>query len=566
MGHWLTVTLRLVAGLFLIVASGCALVGPSPDRPEATPLSGALLPAGVAIEPGGEEERREVLALDLLRRAELALDAGEWARARSLAGEVITQYPRARGSALALWIEGVGARELGDRIASVEALFRIPTDADARLRERALSLARTLAADLSEPELRDLVDEAPAHPWILPPFLVAYGERRAAVGDAAGARGAADRARSLAPDEAEADALARLAERLGGGAEGRPFPGVSLALLISEEGSPGLAQLSREIRAGVEVALLAEGVRGRVQLVVLEDGGDASRTRRAVESLRSTPVVGLLGPLTDGALVSGLSAGGAGLPLVSPTVRLTPRAAADVYSIGGVDPEASRVLAELVWADGVRDVVVFHRRDAEEELELETFRVAFEALGGRIRQTFSYLPGATTFEQPMQAIRRAAPAALVLFTPPEDAELVAPQLSFYGVEGLPGLRRYGGSSWGSRGVLELLPARHTEGMRTVSANPAGGVGPAWDAFVLAYESHFQRSLRSPGPALGWDAARLLLEAVRLGGDSAAGVARGLREIRGLDGATGQFMWKDGRISRRFYPVEVRDRQLHPLMR
>ncbi len=559
-------TLRLVAGLLFLVASGCALVGPSPDRPEATPVSGVSVPDGPAIEPGGEEERREALAADLMRRGEVALASGDIMRARSAATEVILRYPRARGSTLALWIEGEGARLAGDRVSALQALFRIPASVEASLRDRALTLARALASELGDPDLRDLLAEAPEHPWLLPPFQVMYAERRAAVGDAAAARTWAEAARSLAPDDVEARALARLVGGLGGPAGGRPFPGVALALLLAEEGSPGLAQLSREIRAGVEVALLDDDVRGRVQLLLLEDGGDPSRTPRVMESLLTIPVVGLLGPLTDGSLAVGLEARASGLTLLSPTLRLVPRTASDVYSIGGVDPEASRVLADLVWADGIREVVVFYRRDAEEELELEAFRAAFEARGGRVRQTFSYLPGATTFEEPLQAIRRQAPAALVLFTPPEDAELVAPQLSFYGVEGIPGLRRYGGSGWASRGVLELIPTRHTDGMRTVSSNPGAGFGPAWETFVSAYEAHFQRSLRSPTPALGWDATRLLLEAVRLGGDSAGGVSRGLREIRGFDGATGHFFWKEGRISRRFYPVEVRDRQLHPLDR
>lgn len=569
----LTVTMRLVAGLLFFVASGCALVGPPIDRPEAAPVSRPDVVAGPPIEPGGEEEALNALAADLIVRGEAALRAGDLSRARAFASEVIRRYPRAQGSSQALWVEGEAARLSGDRVASVVALFRIPVTADGDLQRRALELARTLANDLADPELRDLLDEAPSHAWLLPPFQLAYAGRRASVGDVEGAREWAQAAVRMQGDSVEVEAATELLRTLSDEVEAQPltrgdrvFPGITLGLVLSEEGSPGLAQLSREIRAGVEVALLSEDVRGRVQLVVLEDAGDPMRASRVLAGLERAPVAGLLGPLTDETLRGGLSGRSEAFPIVSPTARLTPQGTADVYSIGGVDPEAARVLADLIWRDGVTEVAVFHRQDTEEEFEFRTFREAFEAQGGRVRQVFSYLPGATTFEEPMQGLRRAAPAAVVLFTPPEDAELVAPQLSFYEVDELPDLQLYGGSGWASRGVLELVPARHTEGLRTVAAHIGEGFGPDWRTFVETYEAHFQRSLRSPAAALGWDATRLLLEAARLGDGSPAGISRGLQEIRGIDGATGHFLWIEGRISRRFYPVEIRDRQLYLLDR
>jgi hypothetical protein len=112
----------------------------------------------------------------------------------------------------------------------------------------------------------------------------------------------------------------------------------------------------------------------------------------------------------------------------------------------------------------------------------------------------------------------------------------------------------------------VVPSRHTAGMRTVTAHLGDGFGPAWSLFVQAYEAHFQRTLRSPAPALGWDAARILLEAARLGDGTPEGLALGLREIRGLEGATGHFFWTHGQISRRFVPVEILDRTLHPIDR
>lgn len=250
--------------------------------------------------------------------------------------------------------------------------------------------------------------------------------------------------------------------------------------------------------------------------------------------------------------------------MISPTSRIVPEGVDGVYTIAGADPEALRVLADMVWRDGHRQIAVFHRRGAEDEMEFRWFRDAFEAQGGQILRTWSYAPGTTTFDEPLQAIANLRPRALLVLIPPEDVELVAPQLAFYGVDDIEDLQIYGGSAWSTEGVLMGVPVRHTDGVRTVTAHLGPGYGPAWPRFVAAYETHFQRTLRSPVPGLGWDAARLLLEAAALAGPSPAEVARGLTLLREVQGATGTFSFRNGRISRSYTAVRIENRTLLPL--
>jgi len=583
-------TLALVAG----IGAGCTLVGTAPPPPPAPGVA-----AAPAIAEGESTELRDRAAAQSLAEGEARLAAGDAEGARLLAREVASRYPEARGSSAAYWLEARaeearGELEAAERAAgrfvdlvgtgtpegsqaqllrvrvlaraggegAVEALFRLPETVPTASREEALGLARQLASGFDDASLRDLLQEAPTHGWILPVFLVELGERRVLVGDVAVGRTLGERALSMNPGSAERER----AERILSGEiirTGTRVAGVLVAVL-SETGSPGLQQLSREIRHGIEVALLDDDVRGGVRLEVADDGGQPARSGEALRTAQGRSPFGVVGPLTEPGLAEAARNRTDGLPMVSPTSRIVPEGLQGVYTIAGADPEALRVLADLVWRDGNRQVAVFHRRSPEEELELRWFREAFEERGGQVLRTWSYAPGTTTFNEPLQAIARLRPRALLILVPPEDVELVAPQLAFYGVDDVEDLQLYGGAAWTAEGVLSSVPVRHTDGVRTVTSHLGPGYGPAWPRFVAAYEAHFQRTLRSPVPGLGWDAARLLLAAAEQGGPSPAGVARGLTLLRDVPGATGTFSFRNGRISRSFTPVEIQNRTLVPL--
>ncbi len=580
-----------------IVAPGCTLVGAGPAAPPAPAVID-----GPAIAAGASSAERDRAAADLMNEGEARLARGDAAGARTLAREVVTRYPEARGASRALWIEARAERGLGDweaaenaagrfidlagmntaegaaaqllrsearfrggRTGAVEALFQLPAPTRDPVRSDATRLAREVAGAMDDPSLRDLMEEAPRHPWLLPVFQVELAERRALVGDTEGARRLAEGALLLEPVAGDRERASRIlagevARPEGAGAR---VSGV-LGVILADEGSPGMRQLSQQVRDGVEVALLDERFRGGVQLRAAEDGGSSARSAAAIGAVEEGAAFAVLGPLSDPGVVEAARARRRGVPIVSPTARALPAGLEGVYSIAGADPRASQALADQAWRDGMRQVVIFHRNDREEIAEYEWFRQAFEARGGQVMRSWSYNPGATTFQEQLQAIARLQPRGLVVFLPPEDVELVAPQLAFYGVDDVEGLHIYGGTAWTTQGVLQGVPVRHTDGVRSVASHVGSGFGPEWDRFVTAYEAHFQRTLRNPVPGLGWDAARIVLEAALIGGSTPEGVARGLREIRDLPGATGTFSWIDGRLSRTYYPVRIENRALVPL--
>jgi ABC-type branched-subunit amino acid transport system substrate-binding protein len=576
------------------MGAGCTLVGTTPAPP---PVPAAA--PGPPIADGASDAARDRAVAELLADGESRLAQGDASGALSLAREVSSRFPEARGSSSAFWLEAraeaaldawsaaesaaaryialVGpeafdapaaqvlrarVRFRGEMEGPVEALFAVPEPSPESVRQEARELGREIAGSFDDRTLRDLLDEAPAHSWLLPVFLVELGERRLIVGDVTGGTALARRALDMEPGAAERERAEGIISGEVAGT-GTRVAGV-LSALLSETGSPGMEQISRLIRDGIEVALLDEDYRGGVRLAVSDDGGSPSRSGEALRAAEGSVPLGIVGPLSEAGLAEAARVRGSRVPLISPTSRLIPEGVEGVYSIAAVDPEAFRVLADMIWNDGNRQVVVFHSRQQEEEAELRWFREAFESRGGQVLRTFSYSPGATTFEEPLRAIASMRPRALLILVPPEDLELVAPQLDFYGVTEGSDLRIYGNAAWTLEGVLQGLPTRHTDGVRTVSSHVGDGFGPEWRRFVNAYESHFQRTLRNPAPGLGWDAARILLHAASIAGNRPEDVARGITQIRDFPGATGTFSYRNGWLSRSYTPVRIENRALLPL--
>jgi branched-chain amino acid transport system substrate-binding protein len=523
--------------------------------------------AELALERVGEVERGfagvpgTARALAVRARAHLLQEA--WPEAEEAAQRYVARFPEAAPEAQEGLLLLVRSRFEGRLDGGFEALFRIRADAPEATLDRAEEVAMDAAERLELPVLRDLVREAPPHPRLLPAFQVELAIRRALMGDLAGSRELARAALELEPGP-------RVAERARALEEGRvdalEREAVAMGAILSEGGPPSLRALSGEIRSGVEVALAEAEVSGLpVRFQVLDDGASLDRVARHVEELERAGAAALLGPLEDDGLAAAARARRGTLPLLSPTARRVPAGAPHAFSLTGVDPAASRTLARAALEIGVRQVVVLHPRTEEMEEEAAYFRSAFEEGGGRILRTLVYPPGTTSFQEPFAEVVRIRPQGLVLILPPDEVGLIGPQVAFYGVDDLEDLVILGNDVWSSEGVLQSVSPRHTEGVVTVTARVDGSrFGPAWETFVERYEQQFQRTLRSPVPALGYDAARLLLQASREGGGTPEGTARALETIREFPGATGLLSIEDGRIQRRYTPVRIQDREPVPL--
>jgi len=613
-----TARTRLASGRFLsalaVLLTACQTVGGGAPAP-----SGVTFPEPV-LEPGAIAPAREVRAAELYAEAVEALDAGRYADARRLAGEVVESYPRAPVSGLALLVRAraelydgapdaadadadrfagllspgdprySGVRLLqaaaqeakGDEAARLERLLLIGADARTNDLLQALEGAREATAALRRPQLEALLAQAPDGPV----RAVAQARYALLLQDA----GRGEEARAQA--QAALDAGARGTDSLSAVAvlEGRNPLGetslrhLGLATVLPTGGSPAFREFAALIQEGVEVAAatVLDGV-AEVELTARDDQGEPAVAAALTRELEDTDVMGAVGFLEEGALGAAAGARTGPLPLVSPTARV---AGADgAYALSGADPQAAAAMARYAALAGYARVAVIHSLAPESVEEADAFQSALASLGVPLAGRFSYPAGSTSYRRQIldarEALRGAEiralnlgpddtlhvellePVALFAPVPPEDVELLAPQIIFHGLDTLA-IQTLGTSGWTDAQTLAAVDDRHTTG---VVATAPVGVGPASAGemrFQQAYERYFQRSLVSPVPALGYDAALLLLEAARSGARTPGQLRSSLERLRAVEGVTGTFSVLGGRVIRRTHVVRIEHGTLIPL--
>ena len=361
---------------------------------------------------------------------------------------------------------------------------------------------------------------------------------------------------------------------------------LELAMLLPFGGPPGLAEFSQLIAEGVEVAALemSESLLD-VRITSMDDQGDPALTRVLVRELEDSNIRGVVGFLEDTSLEIAGSARQIGVPLVSPTARSASRAGEGVYSLEGPDPVAAAEMARYAFEYGYTRIAVLHSQSSESVQEADAFVEMSQSLGLPIIGRYAYQVGATFFgeeiieaQNSLRAAEIAAlnleeedtlhvemlePVALFLPIPPEDVEFIAPQIVHYGLDTLA-IDILGTSGWTDPRVLETVDLRHTTGVVATSF-----VGRTEDKntsiqFREAYESHFQRSLMSGVPALGYDTALLLIEGLKGGAESPEEIRIAIEGLHEIEGAAGIYSLVDGRVLRRTEVVYIDEGILLPV--
>ena len=611
--------MRIASGRFVfatLVLGACQMAGPASSAP--APDRG---PSDPVVETGSISAGVEAQAATLFSRAQEAFRAGRFSEARELTAEIVSEYPTAPVSGRALLLNARAAGDGGDadaadaaaeryltllppddaRIASVrllqaeafpdnpaarvDRLMRIPGSASLEDVARARELARG-AADLLAPEQLQSAraNTSPDAPllWILD---VRAATSALEAGDAGAASKLAQRALdsgAVGPDVAVAQDVLR-----GKLPAGRfRMSALNIASVLPLGGPPALADFAALVTEGIEVA--ASQVLGdRVDVTIIErdDEADPALTAALVAELEGEPVAGAIGFLEDVALEAGGQARSRGLPLVSPTARSASRGGAGVYSLEGPDPGAAASVARYAADQGYVRVSIVHSQVPESIEEADAFQRAIESLGIPVVGRYAYEAGATFFEDQIIAARNSLrqaeiaalqlgeddtlhvellePVALFLPIPPEDVAFVAPQVTHYGLDTLA-IHMLGTSAWTDPGVLEEVDTRHTTGVVATAAVGRELGSPGRMAFQDAYENHFRRSLVSPVPAIGYDAALLLLESLRGSPRNSTEVREAFEALRDVEGATGIFSVIAGQVVRRTELVYIDDGILLPI--
>jgi branched-chain amino acid transport system substrate-binding protein len=338
---------------------------------------------------------------------------------------------------------------------------------------------------------------------------------------------------------------------------------VRVGAILPQSGGTALQQYGELVRQGIDIALAEHrrGGGGEVELVVADDAGDAANAPRALRELEAGGVVAVIGPLLEQGLAAAASARASPqLALVSPTAPARPQSA-NAYALNTEDTRGAEELARYALRRGYRNIGVLYPRTEDFRRLAEAFRATIQAGGGRLAADVGYDPNLTTFAEPMARLR--ASAVDVIFAPATERIIrqLAPQFSYYG---LGAVQLLGSDGWTSDDLLRTM-GRTLEGVIATTPLLRGSQAVAWDQFVGLYEAAERRTLDTPYPALGYDAARLVLDAAaRARTGRPADVARALAAVDDFRGATGVLSLRGGTVTRRPFLVQIRSGRLSPV--
>jgi len=600
----------------LVWMTACAAPGVDP-APVVTPAG----PPELVLEEGPIAAARQAEASELVVRGESALAGGQAEEALRFSTRVVEEFPAASVSGRALALQARAYLALGDgprADAAAERYLRLLDAEDPRGAPLRLLQADAVASEPAEAILR-LVRIGPGAPAASSAqateraralvLTLSREELDAAIGSAApgGAVLPVVEARLAAlalggPDPARAGTLARAALDHGATGpdrvlaeavlQGRFPPGyvtvrrVKLAAVLPLEGAPALSAFSRLILEGIEVAVAMEdGIDLEVELDIFDDRGNPTLTAQLVGRAEAEGAAAVLGFLQELTLDVADDARTTGVALVSPTARVSSASGAGVYSLDGADEAGLRALARVAAAAGYRRAAFIESTSPISVEEATVLQRELGALGIPTVTRRSYAEGSTFFQSQIAAVRDALrgdeirsghfsrpdsigrpsipPVALFVPVSAEDVELLAPQIIHFGLDTL-GIDVFGTAGWTDAETLRRVDARHTNGVIATAPVDAGPATPGYARFRAAYEERFRRSLVSPVPAVGYDAALLLIEAFRRGATTPDEVRRALEQLQDVEGATGVFSVVDGRIVRRTRPVLIQNRSLNPI--
>lgn len=562
---------------------GCTTVGaPTAEADRAEP----------AIEAGAPAVARNTEVDSLLALAQAALDQEAFQLAEAVSLEIEAEYPAAPQSVSALWIRARAAKANGNVEGSLEAARRFRTslpDGDERIAEVTLlegdalqALGRTAEAVaawlpapgepvsdealvrvedhvevLTQSELRRLVA---SEEGLVAPVLAEFAFRQYTLGADASAEFYATRA-------VDAGATGRaqlLAEAVLAGDLSEFLVAPRIGAILPTSGSPRLRQFATGIQEGIQVAFQMfgrpVGNRTAAELVVQDSGGDIVGASIAFSAIEASEVLGVIGPLQDGALSEIAARVQGTLAVISPTSPVVPDGSTGVYSLSSADPGGARALARYAISSDLYTAVVVYPEGADGMYEARAFSEAFQSYGGLMLGEISYPTGATFFEDQLRQAEALLPDVLVLPLPARDVELMAPQVTFFGLDSLE-IRVLGTTGWSDEAMLSRVDTRHTNGVVTASPQPAEGEWEGYQRFVEAYEAFYQRTLPDLVPALGFDAAGLFLEGIRRGASTPDDLLDTLEAMPGFLGATGRLFVDEGRVVRDHFVGCLQDRQV-----
>jgi branched-chain amino acid transport system substrate-binding protein len=289
--------------------------------------------------------------------------------------------------------------------------------------------------------------------------------------------------------------------------------------------SGGTANFGQSADKGARLAIAeanaAGGVLGKqLQLVTEDDRSQSTEARTAaLKLIQQDKVVALLGEVaSSNSIAAAPEAQKAQVPMVSPasTNPEVTQKGDYIFRICFIDPFQGEVMAKFAYNSlGKRTAAIFTDVKAAYSVGLaQYFKETFVSLGGRVVSEEAYSQGDIEFKAQLTKIKQGAPE--VLFIPGYYSEvgLIARQARELGLEAV----LMGGDGWDSPKTIEVGGAS-VEGAYFSNHYSADDPNPVIQDFIVKYKAEHGGETPDAMAVLGYDAARIVIDAIRRAGST-----------------------------------------------
>ena len=313
----------------------------------------------------------------------------------------------------------------------------------------------------------------------------------------------------------------------------------------TESDDPIARGLWRGVTLAVERVNRAGGCRSRPVRLVSRWADDpwGAASRQMANLVYRDRVCAVLGSIDGaGSHVAAQLATKARVPLVVPACTdpsLTRANVPWVFRCAPDDTQQSHVLAETLAELQPRGVVLVSGIDHDSRVGAESFQKEILRRAGIVpRLRLSVQPAQRDFAPLLERLEAADADTVVVWAPPDVSARFIRELRRAGSR-----KRVVGPGWLLSDAFLRPAGSAADGIRTVALwDPPAGEPTS--PFVEAYTARFGDRPDYAG-AYAYDAANLLLEAVRRGGTNRARIREALAGLSGYVGVTGEYNWDNG---------------------
>lgn len=298
--------------------------------------------------------------------------------------------------------------------------------------------------------------------------------------------------------------------------------------------------MNKGVTMAIDEANAGGGILGqKVKLITEDDQSKPEEAKiAAIKLIKQQRVVALLGEIASSrSLAAAPEAQRAGIPMVSPasTNPKVTQVGDYIFRTCFIDPFQGSTMAKFAH-DTLKVNQVAILKDVKNDYSVglaEFFERTFTGLGGQVVATESYSEGDTEFRAVLTAIRAKNPQAIYVPGYYTEVGLIARQARELGLK-VPLL---GGDGWDSEKTLEI-GGDAVNGSYYTNHLSAEDPSPVVQGFIQKYKAR-NGEVPDAMAVLGYDAARILLDAIkRAGSTEGAKIRAALASTKDFPGVSG----------------------------